>query len=67
MVRWLRWLGITALVATLLVAWLGRPVQRGCGPPVHGPCDAITSRPHAICQPRSRWSRSASVCWSSRG
>jgi len=39
MVRALRWLGIVALLAAPVVAWLGRPVQRGCEPPVHGPCD----------------------------
>ena len=39
MVRALRWLGIVALVAAPLVAWLGRPSQRGCEPPVHSACD----------------------------
>jgi hypothetical protein len=41
MVRGLRWLGIVALVAAPVVAWLGRPKKYGCEPPIHGPCDPL--------------------------
>ncbi len=41
MVRTVRWLGIIALVAAPVAAWLGRPMQRGCDEIFarHGPCD----------------------------
>jgi len=41
MVRVLRWLGIIALIAAPVAAWLGRPAQRGCESSfaLHHPCD----------------------------
>jgi hypothetical protein len=39
MVKVLRWAALVAFLSLPVIVFLGRPVDQGCSPPVHNPCD----------------------------
>jgi hypothetical protein len=39
MVKTLRWAAVVALLSLPAILYLGRPIDRGCPPPVHQICD----------------------------